>query len=471
MIKIIAAGLKYAGQFLAVGSVREFSPEIEAQYIATGKATAFDFAPEAADIVTSTRDASGNVVGLSTVDNVNLIDRETMLGTPTSITGSRLYTNLLRQTGTVTEIETGGTVTIANNSYGARTIECLSTAAGTAQVTGAITASVLTDSYYVLAATVESVSLDAATLAGTAYWMAPVAVPTEGIRGYKFPESVPVAGQRYQMTFKPSSTTGSMRFGLGATATTTLANGDTIKFKDIAMYKVSALTDTDVGFFYPRTNDVKTAVDGVLLPADAICCIGDSWSDGVATDWPFVLGNTHNHEVTQYGLASQRLDQILTLANTLVADTTRLAYPYYNIPGIAFIQGGVNDLAQDYTAAQMIASATSLLAVFRSRGIVPVLILPVLVSDAANYTEARHNARLAYVAWVKSEGCHYIDCQELFAIQTGAANQTLLTSETGAWIHPSTAGTALLAQVCDFMCQRINRQFFRGVGERTWVVL
>lgn len=44
MIKIISAGLKYAGQFLAVGSVREFPPKVEAQYIATGKAIPFDFA-------------------------------------------------------------------------------------------------------------------------------------------------------------------------------------------------------------------------------------------------------------------------------------------------------------------------------------------------------------------------------------------------------------------------------------------
>lgn len=42
MIKIITAGLKYAGQFLAVGSTREFPPEIEAQYIATGKAITMD---------------------------------------------------------------------------------------------------------------------------------------------------------------------------------------------------------------------------------------------------------------------------------------------------------------------------------------------------------------------------------------------------------------------------------------------
>lgn len=65
MIKIIAAGLKYAGQYLAVGSVREFPPEIEAQYTATGKAISWDFVLVRDDVVTATRDASGDVVGLS----------------------------------------------------------------------------------------------------------------------------------------------------------------------------------------------------------------------------------------------------------------------------------------------------------------------------------------------------------------------------------------------------------------------
>ena len=65
MIKIIAAGLKYAGQYLAVGSVREFPPEIEAQYTATGKAVSWDFALVHDDVVTATRNANGDVVGLS----------------------------------------------------------------------------------------------------------------------------------------------------------------------------------------------------------------------------------------------------------------------------------------------------------------------------------------------------------------------------------------------------------------------
>lgn len=380
--------------------------------------------------------------------------------------------NLYRQTAFATEI--GGTVVAGADTKNAGTYACTATSTSVRALTEIVALEMSTEKYYVFRAKISAVTLGA-PISMSKVWFnnhigsSPYTV-AEGVTSLAFPASIPVAGSVVSITFKPRfAGTNTLRLGIGVNGSETCVIGDSITFTDIGVYEVPSLSSPVPDIAISPTFPNSPVVESVKLPGDCVLCVGDSWANG-DTDFPGVLGTTYNREIVRTATGGHTLNQIRAAMTTLLSSDSNLSYPNKNIPGIAIIEGGINSLTGGATAESMITDITAMLLMCRIRGIVPIVIIPFLSSDSTNYTNARWNVLNTYKEFVKNEGCFWIDCGYFLTMPTGAANQSLMTSEGGLWVHPSQDGYNYIAYLCDLMCRRIDAAFWRGVMQRRWVI-
>lgn len=354
--------------------------------------------------------------------------------------------------------ETGGTVTHTAGSAKASPIRIVATATATGSTARIIDALSLTgldtSAYYELSINVDSVSLANPAAMVQAWFGFPVAV-TEGTQALT---GMPTAGNRYSLRFKPASSSLTLRIGIGINVAETTVAGDRIEFSAPSLYKIPSLDFVYREYGYSPVGGVGIAQAAPATRGSCLLAIGDSWSNN-DTDWPGVLSSTYEREVLVSATAGHSLASMLTDLNAALATgTSFLYYPYRNVPGIAVICGGINDVVEGINGTAITQRAAALLAAVRALNMIPLYVLQPQASNSIHYSASRKITRTALAQFIAREGCDFIDLQQTaFINPDGTASTTLMLDESGAWLHASAAGVAALVDLIETAVRNIDR--------------
>lgn len=368
-------------------------------------------------------------------------------------------------------VQTNGTVTQVGTDP--KIVTCTATASVTsaARIFAGKSVTLDTAKIYELSATVESASISVRGGSGTRYGFLGVdTVPTTGTQQLLVTATQPVAGTRYAVRFQPSTTAINCRFGLGGINTgDTVTAGDSIVFKDVALYEVDSLTGAVLDYSFAPFGVAGKAPSASDSVGSTVLFCGDSWFND-ATDAPAILSQTYRREAVLVAHAGDTLAAISTaLAAARATGAAYLNLPHKNIPTISVIEGGINDIIGGATGDTMLTRLMTILTPEVARGSIPLIVLPVLATDGSNYTAQRAIENAWYRRKVFELGYDVIDGAEYFLNADGTANTTYLTSETGAWIHPSAAGYALFAKLIDQAIRRVESAYaIINVPPATW---
>lgn len=348
--------------------------------------------------------------------------------------------NLISTSDIPATVQTLGTVTNAGTNP--RTITCVATASGsTGRIMAAFTKSdLVTNGLYQFSATVDSVSL-ANPGAMSRSWLG----QTGSNPAAKFPGNIPVAGSRYGINFTAAAGANLMRVGFGTDGIENVVAGDTIVFSDIALYTVSSLSDPVL----PYTESNAFPLGDTASSSDTIgSCVlfcGDSWMNN-DTDIAGLVATTYQRERVLVATAGHTLSQISTALNAAVASgSTYLNSPYRHVPGIAVIEGGINDIVGGITGATMFTTLSAMLTKVKSMGMKPIVILPCLSTQYASYTADMATQNTAYRKLVFASGVPVVDPQEVMLNDDGTSTSYL----SGDHVHPTAYGYALLARMVE----------------------
>ena len=169
-----------------------------------------------------------------------------------------------------------------------------------------------------------------------------------------------------------------------------------------------------------------------------VACLGDSMSDN-DDDYParlaVLMGATGT--TLRKGVAGERTDQMRTRLATQVF-TEKLT-------GV-MVLGGVNDILQNNTAAQIKTSLENIYNDIIAEGlkVYTVAILP--FGGYSQWTAAREAVRKSVNAWMAQSGHEHVNAEP--AMSTGSAARPALTSAFAKadQLHPSLAGSGELAE-------------------------
>ena len=377
--------------------------------------------------------------------------------------------------GAAATVENGVTIAQAASSHpqGPRSYT-LSVAATSAAARGFVAQTVTgldTSAYYALTAEIEEVNRQSGSAWGG--WLGFTSAPVEasipsGTAGPITVDVLPPAIGVNGYIFRPSSSSMTIRVGIGALANATAIAGDKLKIKAISVVRVPGLT-TPVP---PYANSPLGPVgyDPIPVARQAGSCIfvpGDSWSNG-ATDWPGLLSANYGREVVASAVAGNASHEILARLNAIKGDLNYLYPPNFNAPGMAWYCGGINDrISYNRSGQEIIDGAKAIIDVLQSLNMRVGIIIQVDCIDSSYYTAARAQAWGQWAQWVMESGYPYVDTRPFLQNANGTANTTNMLSEGGVWVHPSDAGYALIAAAVDAEQRRIDLAGAAGAGR--WV--
>ena len=379
-------------------------------------------------------------------------------------------TNLIDPAGTTSLLQTLGTATVAGTHPNPRTYDLVATATGsTARITaGPNTITLDTTKIYELSAKVVAYSV-ANQGAMASRWMEASSGVSAGVSNLNFGSTIPVVGTRYAIRFTPTNASNIFRFGFGCNAGENVTSGDRIKFEDIQLVEVDSLSGTVTPFSYAPYGAAGKAASATDQIGSCIIVCGDSWAND-ATDFARLLGTTYRRELILSATAGHRLDQIATdLSAKIASGQTGLNRPYFHTPGVAVIQGGINDAVAGASAWTMYSRLRSMIdGVLTPRGIVPVVVLPVLPTNSSSYTAARLAAVNGYCPMVFESGLRVVTTADWCLNADGSANTTYMADDTGVWIHPTTYGHSILAGKVDAAIRVIEQSRNMILPSATW---
>jgi len=377
--------------------------------------------------------------------------------------------NLINPGGSTSVLQTLGTSTIAGSHPAPRTYSIVATSSGsTARITAGPSPITLdTTKMYELSATVIAYSVsNQGAMVRT--WIENSSGVSAGTASISMASRIPVPGTRYGIRFTPTSASNTFRFGFGANAGENVVTGDYITFSDMQLCEVDSLTGTVIDFSYApygRAGKSPAVTDTI---GSCIVVVGDSWMNDT-TDPGQLLGTSYGREVILAATGGYRLDQIATALDAKIASgKTSLCRPNFNIPGIAVIQGGINDVTADASGATMLTRLQGMLDVVAAKNIVPIVVLPVLASDSNYYTAARATAISDYCNGVYAKGCNVVNPGDFCLNSDGTANTTYMLSEALNWIHLTTPGYAKLASLIDAEIRRVEQAMSLAIAAATW---
>ena len=395
--------------------------------------------PVTKGIETKVRDVSLGFAKKRTMYPVNLLD-------------PRLTGGYVTTLGTASEVA-------ATSESGHSVVTCTATSAGsTARILkGWSTLTLDTAKYYELSCTPTAVTLGNRAAMGQV-WFGIVTAPTEGSQGLNISSAPPVVGQRAVIRFRPSAASTIIRVGLGINLAETVMVGDKIVATDFALYEIPSLTSVVEDYSYNAFGVCgKAQTSPTPSPSSCVWAIGDSWTND-ATDWAQMLGLAYGREMRVTAQAGDTLAVMKSRADTAAAlGYAWLLNPGKNIPGVAVIIGGINDVIADASVTTIISRAQTMIDYVRARNMIPIFVLQPYASDSNHYTVGRMAIRTAFANYIKQEGCDYFDLAEEGFLTSGAANATYLLSESLNWIHPTTAGIALLTGLIERRLRDIDR--------------
>lgn len=391
-------------------------------------------------------------------------------GSGLSIKRTNLPLNIINQTG-FGKTETLGTVTYSGTYPSPYTLTCVATGTGsTARIIAAPATLVLDPTrYYELSVNIVSVSV-ANPGSCTRDWMSNSTGVASGTASRNW-TTPPVAGTRMSIRFQPTTANNVMRFGLGCNAGETVTSGDSIVFNDPQVIEVSSLsggpTDFSTSYLYNPyyTGGPKSDTDTI---GSCLLVLGDSWMNDAA-DPGRLIGSTYQREIVLGANGGYTLAQIsAVLDNLITSGTAVLGRPYAHVPGIALVQGGINDCVAEITAPVMWTRTLGMLTKLYARNIVPIVILPVLATNSTNYTVGRLAVIREYEKLVYASGVDVYRPSDFCLNSDGTANTTYMLDETGAWIHLSTVGGNRMTWELDNLIRSIETSRHYSRKRATW---
>jgi hypothetical protein len=171
-------------------------------------------------------------------------------------------------------------------------------------------------------------------------------------------------------------------------------------------------------FNYPNLDTYDTATGLVTLARGANCATNyhnvwgvaaDSFGDD-AYDFPQQLANNIETKYAFYvdsvpgrklSTAAQNIPSLLSVHDVLLGGITLPSNAA--APNGLLIEGGINDIVQDSTAAQLEAVTASIIADVESESRAAVLFTVSPFGKNGNWTAAREQVRLAYNQWVRTQ--------------------------------------------------------------------
>ncbi len=274
--------------------------------------------------------------------------------------------------------------------------------------------------------------------------------PTSGTQAISAQSANLVPGGRIGIRFQASTVGEYFRCGLNINnAGLPLTVGDSIVFTRPAVYEVSGLSGSLIDYGWSPYGPVGGFPKDEDALGSCILCCGDSWFDAL-TDPPALLASTYRRELILSATGGYRLDQIDTALGTLLAaGSASLNPPYRHAPGIAIVEGGINDITASATGWTMWSRMQSILDKLDSRGISPIVVAPVLPTDSTYSNTATRAAITLYYRLLRESGVPYIDGMAKFCNADGSWNSTLMTDDAGAHLHLTTAGITLLTSLLE----------------------
>jgi len=423
---ILTQPVRVGGSVLAAGTTQTLARDVAADLVARGCATPV-----------------GTPLWQFPVADRTFSKKRTMY--PVNLLNPRLTGGYVETLGTASEVA-------ATSETGHSVVTCTATTAGsTARILkGWSTITLDTAKYYELSCTPTEVILGNRGAMGQ-IWFGIVTAPTEGSQGLNISSAPPVVGRRAVIRFRPSGASTIIRMGLGINVAETVMVGDKIVATDFALYEIPSLTSVVEDYSYNAYGVCgKAQSSPAPTPASCVWAIGDSWTND-ATDWAQMLGMAYGREMRVIAQGGDTLDVMKWRVDTAAAlGSGWLLNPAQNVPGVAVIVGGINDIVADATFITLRDRAQTLIDYARDRNMIPIFVLQPFANNAASYTSGRNTIRTAWANYIKQEGCDYIDLNEEGYLTAGAAaNDTYLLDASGAWIHPTTAGIYLLTELIE----------------------
>ncbi len=274
--------------------------------------------------------------------------------------------------------------------------------------------------------------------------------PTSGTQAISAQSANLVPGGRIGIRFQASTVGEYFRCGLNINnAGLALTVGDSIVFTRPAVYEVSGLSGSLIDYGWSAYGPVGGAPQVSDAIGSCVLCCGDSWFDAI-TDPPALLASTYRREIVLSATGGYRLDQIDTALGALIASGSASLNPSYrHAPGIAVIEGGINDITASATGWTMWGRMQSILAKLAAKNIMPIIVTPVLPTDSTYSNASTMAASDLYHRLVRESGISYIDGPANFCNADGTANVTLMTDDAGAHLHLTSAGIAILTRLMD----------------------
>lgn len=371
---------------------------------------------------------------------------------PVNLLDPRLTGGYVQTLGTASEVA-------ATSETGSSVVTCTATTAGTTAriMKGWSTLTLDTAKYYELSCTPTAVTIGNLAAMGQ-IWFGITQAPTEGSQGLNISSAPPVVGQRAIIRFRPSTASTIIRVGLGINLAETVMVGDKLVTTDFALYEIPSLTSV-VGDYSYNAFGVCGKAQSSPPPSTASCvwAIGDSWTND-STDWAQMLGLAYGREMRVTAASGDTLAVMKSRVDTAAAlGSSWLLNPAKNVPGVAVIVGGINDIVSDASFVTLRDRAQTLIDYVRNRNMIPIFVLQPYASNAASYTSGRNTIRTAWVNYIRQEGCDYFDLNNEGYLTAGAANATYLLDDSGSWIHPTTDGITLLTDLIEKRLRDIDR--------------
>ncbi len=291
--------------------------------------------------------------------------------------------------------------------------------------------------------------------------------PASGTQSLTISSTPLVKGGRVAIRFQPGNAADYIRCGLNVQGGFNATAGDFIKFTRPAVYEVDGLAGGPIPYTWSLYGAVGLAPARTDSVGSCVLCCGDSWFND-ATDPPGLLAKQYGREIVLSATGGHRLDNIATALNALIATGTAALNPSYrHVPGVAIIEGGINDLTADATGWTMWSRLLGILTTLRAKQIIPIVVLPTLPTDSAWSTVARRTAIDLYRRLVLTSGVAYLDGPLYFCNEDGTASTTYLTTDADK-LHLQTAGMTLMARLLDEKIREVESLGLLNAGVATW---
>lgn len=278
------------------------------------------------------------------------------------------------------------------------------------------------------------------------------AAPTDGEQN-----AVTTAAGRWCIVFQPSSTTMTMRLGIGCPSNETVAVDDVLIIEDPFVFELADQNDIPPEFvgavpvIIPYDNPCSLASNvitqsayGTIKPykrSDVVLFAGDSFGDG-GSEYPTLIRDAYQIEAHNVHVPGARLDQIGTQIASYIASPSTNA-PVNLTARVCVMNGGLNDLVADATLETMQSRVNANIAAVRAAGMIPVVVSVGPWKSHSSWSAGQQTVTDNYNAWLLARTD--ILTVDIYApLEDPSTPDTILPAYEASEAHPNSAGSAVI---------------------------